>query len=129
MKSITQEDYGSIHSLQTETSEESPIPIPRPGLSQRTKAIIHMNIFAITCVFYQACAKQATQTESVNVIDLCLARTAINLLFAIVILNIYGKKVHVPKKVRPLILLRSMIGTVGFTTLVYSVEILPLFIV
>ena len=110
-------------------SEEPPLPVVR--FTQRTKAIICMNIFAITCVFYQACAKQATQEESVNVIDLCLARTAINLLFAIVILNFYGKNVlkDVPAKVRPLILLRSLIGTIGFTTLVYSVQILPLFIV
>ena len=59
----------------------------------------------------------------VNVIDLCLARTGINLLFAIVILNLSGKHVlnDVPVDTRPILLMRCIIGTIGFTTLVYSV--------
>lgn len=97
-------------------------------MSNRTKAIIQMNLFCITCIFYQACAKKATAT--IHVMDLCLARTLINLLFSIVILNISGKNVikDVPRQAFPLIILRSTTGLIGFTTLVYSIEILPLFI-
>ena len=55
----------------------------------------------------------------------------IGLFFAIIILNASGKHVFrdVPRENRPLIMLRSLIGTIGFTTLVFSVQILPLFIV
>ena len=100
-------------------------------LSIRKRAIIQMNLFAFTCTIYQACAKVATKEEKVDVIDLCLARTFINLCFAIVILNISGKHIinDVPKESRKFILIRCCFGTVGFTTLVYSVKILPLFIV
>lgn len=100
------------------------------NVSSRWKAIIQMNLFALTAVIYQACAKKATKELNVNVIDLCLIRTAINLVFSIVILNIAGKNVFrdVPQEHRKSLLFRCCFGLVGFTTMVYSVELIPIFI-
>ena len=90
-----------------------------------------MNMFALTCTLYQMCAKIATRQHTVNVIDLCLFRTAVNLLLAVIIVRLCKQKVveGVPIEHRRILLFRCFCGLVGFTTLVYSVELLPLFIV
>jgi drug/metabolite transporter (DMT)-like permease len=89
-----------------------------------------MNLFAITAVIYQACAKKATKELEVNVLDLCLMRTAINLFFSIIILNIAKKNIFkdVPKEHRKTLFYRCCFGLLGFTTMVYSVELIPIFI-
>lgn len=66
-----------------------------------------------------------------NVIDLCLIRTAINFLIANLTVRFNNKHVinDVPSNLWGILYFRALIGTIGFTTLVFSLQAIPLFVV
>ena len=76
-------------------------------------------------------AKVATRDKGVDVIDLCLVRTLGNFILAIPVL--FASKTHpiddVPKELRLTLVIRSILGITGFTTMVYAAKYIPIFIV
>lgn len=75
--------------------------------------------------------KVATAQKHVDVIDLCLVRTAINFLIACLTVSYNNKHVinDVPSNVWGILYFRAFMGLVGFTTMVYSIQTIPLFVV
>ena len=63
-------------------SQESAAPERK---TNRTKAVIFINFYAL-CIFgYVACTKQAVTTKGINTFDLCLIRALVLILGALVI--------------------------------------------
>ena len=90
-----------------------------------------MNCFSLSQTVYQSLAKIATRDKGVDVIDLCLVRTLGNFILAIPVLFVSKKHPinDVPKEFRLTLAIRSLLGIIGFTTMVYATKYLPIFIV
>ena len=60
--------------------------------------------------------------SGVNVIDLCFVRTFINFLTAVVTTSVAKQKVWaIPEEQRGPLMIRCVIGLIGFTSMVYGV--------
>ena len=98
--------------------------------SPRTVAIVFMNLYAFTSICYQSFAKVATN-NGVNSVDVCLIRTFVN--FLVSVYTVTHNKKHVFDDVKPefrsTLLLRSILGVIGFTLMVFATKYLPIFIV
>ena len=101
------------------------------NLSPRSKVIILCNLRCVFGALYHAFAKSVTTEMGVNFLDLCCIRSLINFSVACFNVRVFGKHIlkDVPVKYRKLLGLRSIVGLFGFTFIVYSLTILPLFIV
>ena len=101
------------------------------GISNRQKAVIYANLYSIIASVYYAFAKEATMHQDIHVLDLVFIRVCINFIGSWGTVRYSGKHIinDVPKKYWKLLLVRCMIGTLGFTCLVYSIKTIPLFIV
>ena len=100
------------------------------GLTPRVKAIIFMNLNSFCVIIYQSMAK-ITMKSGVNVIDLCLMRTFVNFMIAIITMMVSKKRPleDLPKESRFLLFVRSFAGLIGFTTQVIGVFYIPISIV
>ena len=92
-------------------------------------AIVYINCFCILSTLFQATSK-ITTNSGVHVLDLCFVRTFINFLSAIITVSLSGKHPinDVPKHLRNGLLVRTIVGLIGFNAFVYGVKILPMFI-
>lgn len=85
-----------------------------------------MNIFCLLTIVYQSVAKMATNS-GVDPMDLCLVRTFLNFCLSCVTVTWLKSDIcGVPKEDRGLLAFRSLTGIIGFTGLVFAVQILPI---
>jgi drug/metabolite transporter (DMT)-like permease len=87
---------------------------------------VFANIFAFVQVAYYASAKHAMSEYKVNPLDICQIRTLIALVIAIMVAKADGASFRVPREMRKMLLFRSLTGTVGFTSITFSVKYCPL---
>lgn len=78
VRAADEDDYDKMAEGGDDDNQEA----PKPCCSNRVTAIVFMNLYCFTQVFYLSLAKMCTNAE-VNVIDLCFVRTFINFLTAI----------------------------------------------
>lgn len=76
--------------------------------------------------FYMATVKYSIVEHQLDVIDLCLFRTATILVSSAAIALFLGVSFKVYKSSHKALWLRSIIGTLGFTAFVYGIKYLPL---
>ena len=82
-----------------ETKEEIEIIVEEPAeeirstrkLSNRCKAILHMNMYCLLAVIYQMIAKQATMNMGIHVMDLVFIRVSMNFIASNFTVRISGK--------------------------------------
>ena len=94
--------------------------------TNRTKAIIAINIFAFTLFIHQATAKIAVNEKNINALDLELIRVVTITVCAFINTKALGYNFHVPKDMRPFIACRALLGTIGLTSLTFGVLLIPL---
>ena len=98
-----------------------------PALTtNRKKAIFFCNIYAIALFIYTTLLKILINEKKVNPMDICVIRTLVMLLGTLTIALCMRQSFHVEKKDRLTLICRSTIGTIGFTTLIFGVAIVPL---
>lgn len=98
-KEIDTDDY--------ERQESSPLLNLK---TNRTKAIIAINIFAFTLFLHQVTAKVAVHEKHINALNT----------------KALGFDFHVPKDMRPFVACRALFGTIGLTSLTFGVLLIPL---
>lgn len=76
--------------------------------------------------FYMIAAKIAMNDYGINGLDLCLFRTFVSFAMSGLIALICGVSFRVEKKFHTGLLIRSAVGTLGFTSMVFAVKYLPL---
>ena len=84
-----------------------------------------MNLYCITLTIYGSLAKISTN-DGINIFDLCFVRAIVNLLIAGIVVVITSQNLTVKEGERWLVIVRSIVGLTGFTTMVYSLQVLPL---
>ena len=103
--------------------------VPKGLKTDRTKAIIFMNLFVL---FFQAylCVVKLLTTSGVHVLDLCLIRSTIGFPVAFCMLKFCFREPFFPEALdRPsqkLLLIRSVCGLFGYICFVVAVPSLPL---
>ena len=100
------------------------------NLKPRHKAIIYIKLRTIFGALYHGIAKEAMNGASVMVMDLCFYRCLINFIVACMTVTVNKKHLFkdLPSEHRKLVLLRCLMATAGFTSIVYAIDNLPLFI-
>jgi drug/metabolite transporter (DMT)-like permease len=94
--------------------------------SNRSKAIVFMNLFCFFAFIYMVMTKYAIYSYGIHALDLCLYRTFILTAAAFAIARVSKKPILVDPRAHKDLFLRSFFGTIGFTTFVYAVKYLPL---
>lgn len=75
---------------------------------------------------YTSALKIAINEKKINQLDICLVRTLVALVFSFLITVVGQKSFFVEPNLRKVLLLRSVLGTIGFTTLTFGVALVPL---
>ena len=117
----------SSSSDEKDIESDPDLGLPQPRFkTNRTKAIIAINIFAFTLVIHQVTAKIAVHEMKMNALDLELIRTVTITVCAIINTKVLGYDFHVPKDMRPFLACRALLGTIGLTSLTFGVLLIPL---
>ena len=75
---------------------------------------------------YTSALKVAINEKKINQLDICFVRTLVALIFSLLITLVSRKSFFVEPALRKVLLLRSILGTIGFTTLTFGVALVPL---
>jgi drug/metabolite transporter (DMT)-like permease len=100
---------------------------PKPELtSNRKKAIIFINLFAILQFLYMVIVKFTFSSSEINGIDLALARTVSGFLVSVFLVQFLGLSLKIPPGEKKTMFIRAAVGTFGFVSYVYCIKYLPL---
>jgi len=103
------------------------IPKFKPTLnSNRSKAVFFMNLHCIFLFAYMVTSKMQMKENGINALDLCLFRTFVAFVVSSVIAVYLKIPFYVKKSERKALFMRSVVGTVGFTSFLFAVKYLPL---
>ena len=94
--------------------------------SNRRKAIIFINIFAVTMFIYTTMLKVTINDHKVNALDICLIRTFVMLVGTLILACSMGASFFIQPSDRALLLFRCITGTIGFTSITFGVALVPL---
>ena len=97
--------------------------------TNRLKAIIFMNLFAILMPLYQLLVKIATNEKGVSPLDVIVARTFACLTGSIIVAKSSGHSFFVKSELRRDLFMRSMQGTIGHLSFTFGIMYVPLVIV
>jgi len=75
---------------------------------------------------YIVTAKLTMEKMEVNGLDLSLVRVFVALAVSLLLVKVTGASFHVPTPYRKFLFLRSLAGTIGFTTYIFAIKYLPL---
>jgi drug/metabolite transporter (DMT)-like permease len=85
-----------------------------------------MNLHCIFLFAYMVTSKMQMQEAGINALDLCLFRTFVAFIVSTAIALFLKIPFRVAKSERNTLFLRSVIGTIGFTSFLFAVKYLPL---
>jgi drug/metabolite transporter (DMT)-like permease len=103
------------------------IPKVKPTLnSNRSKAVFFMNLHCIFLFAYMVTSKMQMKENDINALDLCLFRTFVAFVVSSVIAIYLKIPFYVKKSERKALFMRSVVGTIGFTSFLFAVKYLPL---
>lgn len=74
-------------------------------------------------------AKYAMTYENVDFLDLCFVRTLIMFVSSFCTVYLTKTSLFVPKEYRMVLLLRAVVGTIGFTIIVLAFKLMPISVV
>ena len=126
----TSKELSSIE-IESPAPESNTLLAKWQKLPPRYKAIVFANIRCIFGSIYQAFVKEAIGYTDVHIFDMCFVRASINLLVAICTVTANRKHIinDLPPKYRKIVFVRSCMGLIGFTSVVFSLKMIPVFIV
>lgn len=75
---------------------------------------------------YTALLKITINEKDVNPLDICLVRVLVMFVGTLIIAKFMKQNFYVDPKDRCLLFMRSIAGTIGFTSLTYGVALIPL---
>ena len=112
------------------TVEEKSEPISKSPPDDRFRATIYVLFYALNLVFYQSLSKKVTDEMGVAPMDVSLLCRTMTLSISIVVI-IREKKRPIGDLdfgLLPTLIIRSICGTVAFTTMFFAINYLPVFI-
>ena len=95
-------------------------------VTNRSKAIIFTNIFALTLFIYTAMLKITINVKGVNPLDICLIQVLTILVGTFITAICMGTTFKIEPQDRVLLITRSLVATIGFTTITFGVAMVPL---
>ena len=96
--------------------------------TNRTKAVIFINFYALLVFAYVACTKHAVMNKGVHTLDACLLRAFVLIIGAFLLTRANGVSYHIEKKDRCTVFAFTLAGTIGFAFVLFGASLVPLLV-
>ena len=94
--------------------------------TNRTKAVIFINIFAVASFAFTATLKIALTEKGIHPLDMCLFRTLMMFFGSFSMVYFMKIPLYVEKKDRLWLLVRCILGLIAYTVLIFGIPMVPL---